>query len=111
MRTRAVKLGSHSWAALGAVTALALCIGIVWPAPRPALAQSEGKLWQQPKGEVDRKSHGCITCHTKTDSASMHPTETVHLGCVDCHGGNPEIELSAEAAADSPAYRKAKWAA
>jgi hypothetical protein len=111
MRTRAVKLGSHSWAALGAVTALALCIGIVWPAPRPALAQSEGKLWQQPQGEVDRKSHGCITCHTKTDSASMHPTETVHLGCVDCHGGNPEIELSAEAAADSPAYRKAKWAA
>jgi hypothetical protein len=31
---------------------------------------------------------GCISCHTKTDEPTMHPSGTVALGCVDCHGGN-----------------------
>ncbi len=35
------------------------------------------------------QSVGCITCHTKTDEPTMHPTGTVSLGCADCHGGNP----------------------
>jgi hypothetical protein len=35
------------------------------------------------------QSVGCITCHTKTDEPTMHPSGTVSLGCADCHGGNP----------------------
>ena len=38
---------------------------------------------------MQAQSAGCITCHTKTDEPTMHPTGTVALGCADCHGGNP----------------------
>src|SRR3954452_4824889 len=37
---------------------------------------------------------GCISCHTQTDSATMHETGTVKISCVDCHGGSGEISLS-----------------
>ena len=45
----------------------------------------------QTRTEADNKSAGCMSCHTKTDSASMHQSEGVVLGCVDCHGGDPTI--------------------
>ncbi|MGJ8693601.1 MAG: hypothetical protein ACSHW0_14130 [Thalassotalea sp.] len=34
------------------------------------------------------KSTGCLSCHTDTDSLSMHASPGVILGCIDCHGGN-----------------------
>jgi hypothetical protein len=42
----------------------------------------------QPLGEVDRKSVGCLGCHTETDRLSMHDNPAVKLGCTDCHGGD-----------------------
>ena len=45
----------------------------------------------QTRTEADNKSAWCMSCHTKTDSASMHQSEGVVLGCVDCHGGDPTI--------------------
>ncbi len=39
---------------------------------------------------VNQKSAGCLSCHVETDSSSMHQTDVVALGCVDCHGGNAE---------------------
>ncbi len=65
-------------------------------------------LLLQSQAEADRKSAGCITCHTATDSATMHSTGTVRLGCTDCHGGNAEIRLTADAPKDSPQYDQAK---
>ena len=41
--------------------------------------------------EAQRQSAGCVSCHTATDSASMHPGSTVVIGCVDCHGGDPSV--------------------
>jgi hypothetical protein len=38
-----------------------------------------------------KKSAGCLTCHTKTDSFSMHDSPGVILGCTDCHGGDAGI--------------------
>ena len=38
------------------------------------------------------KSDGCLSCHEPTDAPTMHTTPAVQLGCIDCHGGNPEIE-------------------
>ena len=35
------------------------------------------------------KSDGCITCHQGQHDPHFKP-ETVRLGCVDCHGGNPQ---------------------
>ena len=40
------------------------------------------------------KSAGCESCHTATDSASMHASPGVILGCTDCHGGNSDVFYS-----------------
>lgn len=40
---------------------------------------------------ADAKSAGCMSCHTETDSKSMHASPGVVLGCTDCHGGDAEV--------------------
>jgi hypothetical protein len=47
----------------------------------------DAPLMQQTAEQAHAKSHGCITCHT--DVGDMHNVDTVRLGCVDCHGGDP----------------------
>ncbi len=59
------------------------------------LAQQTGSsLLRQTQDEADRKSTGCVACHGMTDSASMHTTGTVRLGCTDCHGGHADVQSS-----------------
>ena len=58
--------------------------------------------------QADRQSTGCLTCHTATDSPTMHPTGTIQLGCVDCHGGNPSIAVGPGTAMAIAAYEDAK---
>ncbi|WP_271079410.1 multiheme c-type cytochrome [Aurantiacibacter sp. MUD61] len=41
--------------------------------------------------EADEKSAGCNSCHVQTDAPTMHVSDAVVLGCIDCHGGNAEI--------------------
>src|SRR3954463_515096 len=53
-------------------------------------------------------SAGCITCHTKTDEATMHPSGTVTLGCSTCHGGDPAVSVAAGLDMDAKEYRDAK---
>src|SRR5580658_10288146 len=62
----------------------------------------------QSQQEADRKSSGCISCHTSTDEPTMHPTKTVFLGCIDCHGGNSSVFAITGAAATSAEYNVAK---
>jgi hypothetical protein len=62
----------------------------------------------QSQEEADRKSAGCISCHTSTDEPTMHPTKTVHLACGDCHGGNSSISVPAGLAPNSAEYKAAK---
>ena len=38
----------------------------------------------------------------------MHPTKTVHLACINCHGGNSEISVATNIAPNSPEYAAAK---
>ncbi len=47
----------------------------------------------QTQAEADAKSAGCMSCHTETDSRSMHVSTAISLGCTDCHGGNHSIAL------------------
>jgi hypothetical protein len=54
------------------------------------------------------KSGGCLSCHTQTDSPSMHVSSAVNLGCVDCHGGNSSVNAPSGAARASAEYRKAQ---
>jgi hypothetical protein len=44
-------------------------------------------LARQSAGDAFAKSEGCVHCHTNV--GNMHPENTVHIGCTDCHGGNP----------------------
>ena len=80
------------------------------PTPaEPAKPEPEkSEMAKQGQADADRKSAGCVTCHTKTDSPSMHTATTVKLGCTDCHGGKVEVKAPEGAAAGSPAYEAAK---
>src|SRR5262249_1705361 len=60
------------------------------------------------QADADRKSAGCITCHTKTDSPTMHTATTVKLGCVDCHGGQVEVRLPDGVAPGTDRYDEIK---
>ncbi|HTM24334.1 MAG TPA: hypothetical protein VL225_04020 [Vicinamibacterales bacterium] len=54
------------------------------------------------------QSVGCMSCHTKTDEATMHPSGTVTLGCATCHGGDPNVSVTAGIAPESADYAEAK---
>src|ERR1700730_11685535 len=56
--------------------------------------------------EAQQRSAGCVSCHNPMDSATMHSTGTVRLGCTDCHGGNAQITLPAGAGQGSSQYRE-----
>ncbi len=62
----------------------------------------------QSQDEADRKSSGCISCHTSTDEPTMHPTKTVFLGCTDCHGGNSSATIASGTSQNSPEFNAAK---
>jgi hypothetical protein len=78
------------------------------PAPPAAPALPESPLRRQSQADADQKSAGCMTCHTKTDSQSMHTSTAVKLGCLDCHGGNNDVRAPAGSTQGSPAYDAAK---
>src|SRR5882672_10288128 len=91
------------------VSALSFFLALHASSKPPARAPQEaGPFRGQSQEEADRKSSGCISCHTSTDEPTMHPTKTVHLGCTDCHGGNSSVSVKSGAAPDSPEYNSAK---
>jgi hypothetical protein len=73
-----------------------------------AAQQPQNPMRGQSQEEADRKSSGCISCHTATDEPTMHPSKGVHLGCTDCHGGNVSVSVASGAAPNSPEYKAAK---
>ena len=58
-------------------------------------------LYRQSKQEANAKSASCIQCHS--DVGSMHPPNTVSIGCTDCHGGNAN-DFSKKGAHIQPRY-------
>src|SRR5258707_8198726 len=87
------------------VSALSLFFVLLASSKPPAWApQGSAPFRGQSQEEADRKSSGCISCHTSTDEPTMHPTRTVHIGCTDCHGGNASVFLSEDTSAKSPPY-------
>jgi len=80
----------------------------VAPASNLRAKQDTAPVRAQSHEEADRKSSGCISCHSVTDEPTMHPTKTVFLGCTDCHGGNSSVTVSGGFAANSPEYKAAK---
>ena len=76
--------------------------------PLTRALQEKASFRGESQEEADRKSTGCISCHTSTDEATMHPTKTVRLGCTDCHGGNSSIAIASGIAPNSSEYNSAK---
>ena len=70
--------------------------------------EPQNRMRGQSQEDADRKSSGCISCHTATDEPTMHPSQGVHLGCTDCHGGNVSITVASGTASNSPEYNVAK---
>ena len=90
---------------------LSLFMTVVAPAQQPADKPGTlptGSLLGQSQADADRKSLGCQSCHTATDSATMHTTGTVRLGCTDCHGGDATVRLQGGATIGSPEYNAVK---
>jgi hypothetical protein len=62
----------------------------------------------QSQEEAQRKSAGCVSCHTATDEPTMHPTKTVQLACTDCHGGDSTAGVASGVASNSSEYNTVK---
>ena len=73
-----------------------------------AAQDPQSSIRGQSQQDADRKSAGCISCHTSTDEPTMHPSKAVPIGCTDCHGGNAGISISAGTLSTSPEYNAAK---
>jgi hypothetical protein len=60
------------------------------PFPVPEDLQGLDLSRQSPQA-ASAKSAGCLSCHRGQHEPHCKP-ETVRLGCVDCHGGNPQTD-------------------
>ena len=88
------------WVALGALLAMPFFVY--------GQTAAVDTLLQQSQEEADRKSSGCMTCHTSTDSSTMHTSGTVRLGCIDCHGGDNDIRAGQGISPKSEEYEHQK---
>src|SRR5258708_28015592 len=81
----------------------------------PARAQGPSEAPPDPRKETSAEaqlnSAGCMSCHTTTDSQTMHSSPGVILGCTDCHGGNATTFVPPGAQPGSAEYRRALDAA
>lgn len=75
-----------------------------------ARAESADGLFQNAPAEMRAQDDGCRTCHTATDSPTMHQSGTVQLSCTDCHGGDGTVRAATEAP-NTPAYEVLQRAA
>ena len=64
-----------------------------------ATAAAQLDLTQGPAAAA-AKSTGCLSCHRGIEP--MHASPAVHLGCTDCHGGDPTVRSPVAAAAAAP---------
>ena len=76
--------------------------------PAPNYNPTTDRLLGQSQADADSKSTGCNSCHTATDSPTMHTTNTVRLGCTDCHGGDAAVAIAAGTPVQSNEYQQAK---
>lgn len=56
------------------------------PFPFPPEYQNVNLL-NQTRDEAHAKSHGCVACHV--GAVDPHEKASLNIGCVDCHGGDP----------------------
>lgn len=89
------------------VVAAACCALIVSMRASGRFHTQDERRAPPPSLSRDAASAGCVTCHTNTDEASMHPGGTVSIGCTDCHGGNAGVSVGAGERRGSGPYQAA----
>jgi len=78
-----------------------------------ALADEKYENIVRPGGsqiEMEETSKGCLDCHIKTDAPTMHENPAIHIGCAQCHGGDPSVRAEGIPQGD-PRYAEAKSSA
>jgi len=67
-----------------------------YPMPRELVGVD---LMKQTEAEAAAKSEGCLRCHAGAHDPHLQPHKplTFHLGCTDCHGGDPCATTAAAA--------------
>ena len=101
------RIPAARWAAVLALLAVGgTAAACARPLREPDLRPPPGSVWDSQGGksegyahELNRqtpeqqlaKSEGCLSCHEGLDRGEqkMHASQTIRLGCVDCHGGDP----------------------
>src|ERR1700686_5626825 len=83
-----------------------LACGLRGNVPPPQAPDEQ--LRGQSSESAQRKSSGCISCHSPMDEATMHPTKTVQLGCTACHGGDSSAQIATGTQSNSPEYSATK---
>jgi hypothetical protein len=62
-----------------------------------AASQEPQKLLLPHHGETQEQaaaaSSGCVSCHVGIEHPNMHAEATVVVGCAECHGGDPSIQI------------------
>jgi hypothetical protein len=111
--TSNLAIRTRRWGTIAPVFLAAACAmaTLIVFAGRMHAAQSKSQnhnLLGQSQAEVDRKNTGCVSCHISTDEPSMHPTRTVRLACVDCHGGDTSVVAQYGANSTSAEYEQLK---
>src|SRR5262245_19400431 len=73
-----------------------------------ALPAAGADLFHQSAEDAAQKSAGCMSthCHEQTDAPTMHHSDAVQLGCIDCHGGR--VQPPVEVLPGSASYEDAK---
>jgi hypothetical protein len=88
---------------------LLVCLALLFTLALPAQASEEAAAVEreynytppapnsQTLAAVRRKSEGCQSCHSESDSHNMHNNPAIRLGCTDCHGGDASVRAPAGA--------------
>jgi hypothetical protein len=104
-----IRLSGRVWSFLiAAVIAVAALLLFEGRMRASQMAAQHGNLLGQSQVDVDGKNIGCVSCHISTDEPSMHPTRTVRLACIDCHGGDTTIVAQVGVNPKSDEYEQLK---
>jgi hypothetical protein len=97
------------WLAAAGVLCFVLAASAGGGARRAASAPGQQEMtYGQTPAEAERKSAGCISCHTSEDAPTMHPNGRIAIGCTDCHGGDAGVSVAAGTSPTSNEYENAK---
>jgi hypothetical protein len=93
---------------IGILAAFVLCTAHANSEPENPYPKTPPSPAEQTNEDVARKSKGCMSCHTATESPTMHANEAVRLGCIDCHGGDAQVFVGNAGAKTSKEYVNAR---